>query len=117
MRAKLYREHKYVSFALNTLERLIAKTDFANNRALKKVQDEWQSLKEMLKGHAQHEEQNFHPLLEKKGSTVHREAYNDHDRQEEGLEDLQHLLDTLQDKSRPRGSRLSILSRLPQIRC
>ncbi len=99
MRVKLYREHKYVSFALNELERLIAKTDFTSDAALKQVQDEWQPVKEMLKGHAHHEEQNFHPLLEKKGSSVHREAHNDHDHQEDALEHLQHLLDTIKKSS------------------
>ena len=95
MRVKLYREHKYVSFALNELERLIAKTDFTNDAALKIVQDAWQPLKGMLKGHAQHEEQNFHSILKKKGSTVHLEAQNDHDHQEDSLEHLQHLLDAI----------------------
>ncbi len=95
MRVKLYREHKYVSFALNELERLIAKTDFTNDSAIEHIQNEWQSIKEMLKGHALHEEQNIHALLEKKGSTVHREAHNDHDHQEETLENLQHLLDAV----------------------
>ncbi len=93
MRAKLYREHKYVSFALSELERLIAKTDFTNNAAIEYVQKEWLALKEMLKGHARHEEENFHALLEKKGSTIHREAHDDHERQEESLENLQRLLD------------------------
>jgi hypothetical protein len=95
MRVKLYREHKYVSFALNELERLIAKTDFASDPAIEHIQNEWQSIKEMLKGHAFHEEQNIHALLEKKGSIVHREAHNDHDHQEEALENLQHLLDAV----------------------
>ncbi len=95
MRAKLYREHKYVSFALNELERLIAKTDFTNDTALKHIQEEWHPIKEMLKAHAQHEEQNFHALLEKKGSAIHREAHNDHEHQEETLEKLQDLLDAI----------------------
>ena len=101
MRVKLYREHKYVSFALSELERLIAKTDFTNDAALKHIQDEWQSVKEMLKGHAHYEEQNIHSLLEKKGSTVHHEAHDDHDHQEETLEHLQQLLDAIKTSSRP----------------
>lgn len=92
MRAKLYREHKYVSFALSELERLIAKTDFTNDAAIEHVKDEWQAIKEMLKGHAHHEEQNIHALLEKKGSAVHHEAHDDHEHQEEVLENLQYRL-------------------------
>ena len=95
MRVKLYREHKYVSFALSELERLIAKTDFTNDLALKNIEDEWHSIKEMLQGHAQHEEQNIHSLLEKKGSTVHCEAHDDHDHQEDTLKHLQHLIDAI----------------------
>lgn len=96
MRVKLYREHKYVSFALNELERLIAKTDFTEESALVHVQSEWQKVREMLEAHAYHEEHNFHALLEKKGSTIHHDAHNDHDHQEEAIKNLQTLLDDIQ---------------------
>lgn len=56
MRVKLYREHKYVSFALSELERLIAKTDYTDDAAIAHIQGEWQRIKEMLEGHAHHEE-------------------------------------------------------------
>lgn len=95
MRVKLYREHKYVSFALSELERLIAKTDFTNDAAIAHIQDQWQCVKEMLEGHAYHEEHNFHALLEKKGSTIHHGAHNDHEHQEETLKNLQSLLDAV----------------------
>ena len=95
MRVKLYREHKYVSFVLSELERLIAKTDFTDDEAVEHLQSEWQSIKEMLQGHAQHEEENFHSLLERKGSTIHRDAHDDHKEQEETLENLDSLLDAL----------------------
>jgi hypothetical protein len=95
MRVKLYREHKYVSFALSELERLIAKTDFTNDAAIDSFQSEWQGIQELLDGHAYHEEYNFHTLLEKKGSTIHHEAHNDHEHQEETLKTLQNLLDAV----------------------
>lgn len=95
MRVKLYREHKYVSFALSELERLIAKTDFTDGAAIAHVESEWIRVKEMLEGHAYHEEHNFHALLEKKGSTIHHEAHNDHEHQEETLKNLQNLLGTV----------------------
>ena len=99
MRVKLYREHKYVSFALSELERLIAKTDFTNDAAINHIQSEWQRIREMLEGHASHEEQNFHTLLEKKGSTIHHEAHEDHEHQEETLKNLQCLLDAIKTSS------------------
>lgn len=95
MRIKLYREHKYVSFALSELERLIAKTDFTDDAAIAHIQSEWQGIREMLEGHAYHEEHNFHALLKKKGSTIHHEAHNDHEHQKETLKSLQHLLDAV----------------------
>lgn len=95
MRVKLYREHKYVSFALNELERVIAKADFTDDAAIVHIQSEWQRIREMLEGHAYHEEHNFHALLEKKGSTIHHEAHNDHEHQEETLKSLQYLLDAI----------------------
>lgn len=95
MRVKLYREHKYVSFALNELERLIAKTDFTDDAAINHIQNDWNSIREMLEGHAYHEEHNFHALLERKGSTIHHEAHNDHEHQEETLKSLQYLLDAV----------------------
>jgi len=101
MRVKLYREHKYVSFAVSELERLIAKTDFTNANALAQIQSEWQHLKEMLEGHAYHEEHNFHALLEKKGSTIHHEAHDDHERQEQTLTNLQSLFDAIATSNDP----------------
>lgn len=95
MRVKLYREHKYVSFALNELERLIAKADFTNAITLKKVEEEWLLIKTLLQEHANYEEHNIHPLLEKKGSTIHLEAHHDHGHQEASLEHLQCLLDAI----------------------
>jgi DUF438 domain-containing protein len=95
MRVKLYREHKYVSYALSELERLIAKTDFDDDSAIDGIRREWQLIKEMLKAHAKHEEENFHALLEKKGSIIHHEAHQDHDHQEEVIENLQNLLDAI----------------------
>lgn len=95
MRVKLYREHKYVSFALSELERLIAKTDFIEDAAIDNIQSKWQGVKEMLEGHAYHEERNIHALLEKKGSTIHHEAHEDHEHQEETLKNLNRLLDVI----------------------
>jgi len=101
MRVKLYREHKYVSFALNELERLIAKTDFTDDAAIAHVESEWIRVKEMLEGHAYHEEHNFHALLEKKGSIIHHDAHNDHEHQEETLKNLQSLLNAVKTSSDP----------------
>jgi hypothetical protein len=79
MRVKFYREHKYVSAALNSLERLIAKTDFRKDAEVEVARSEWVDLSAMLHGHAHYEEERLHPLLERKGSTVHRHAHHQHE--------------------------------------
>lgn len=79
MRVKFYREHKYVSAALNNLERLIAKTDFRQNEEIEEVRAKWANVSRMLHGHAKYEEEQLHSLLEKKGSTVHLLAHDQHE--------------------------------------
>lgn len=79
MRVKFYREHKYVSAALNDLERRIAKTDFRKNAEIEEVKAEWAEVSGMLQGHAQYEEEKLHALLEKKGSTVYLLAHDQHE--------------------------------------
>jgi len=92
MRYKFYREHKYVSFALNDLERLVAKTDFASDAELGKVVQELESAVGMLKGHAQYENEKLHELLKKKGSALWEHAEADHLHYDEALENLQDMI-------------------------
>ena len=66
MRYKFYREHKYVSAAVNDLERLIAKTDFRASSEVEKIKKEFDALVQMLKGHAHYENETLHELLRKK---------------------------------------------------
>jgi len=92
MRYQFYREHKYVSSALNDLERLAAKTDFSNSLDSKKLQEEFEALKAMLEGHAQWENEQIHELLRRKHSKIQEEAEKDHLIQDEQLAHLQKLL-------------------------
>lgn len=92
MRYQFYREHKYVSAALNDLERLIAKTDFLNRQEVALIDESFQSLKEMLQGHAHYENERLHALLKKKHSTVHEHAEEDHAHQDEQLSEIQALI-------------------------
>lgn len=95
MRYKFYREHKYVSFALNDLERLIAKTDFRSPEDVAKIRDEFQSIVQMLKGHAHYEDTSLHSLLKKKASVVYQQIEQDHGQLDEQLHALQALLDAI----------------------
>lgn len=91
MRVKFYREHKYVSAALNNLERLIAKTDFRKNTEIEEAKAEWADLSGMLQGHAGYEEEKLHSLLEKKGSTVHLLAHNQHEEMDAAFPEIDSL--------------------------
>ncbi|MCB1083889.1 MAG: hemerythrin domain-containing protein [Simkania sp.] len=95
MRARLYREHKYVSAILNRLERLIGQADFNCKDDLERIRAEYQEVHMMLLAHAKHENENFHALLEKKGSKVHLHAHLDHDEMSQTLVHLQNLLDEM----------------------
>lgn len=91
MRVKFYREHKYVSAALNHLERLIAKTDFRKNAEIEEAKAEWVDLSGMLQGHAEYEEEKLHSLLEKKGSTVHLLAHDQHEEMDAAFPEIDSL--------------------------
>lgn len=93
MRYQFYREHKYVSHALNQLERLIAKTDFRESVQVQKVLEEFNSLSHMLDEHAKYEDSALHSLLRKRGSTVHEHIEADHQHQDEWFASLRCLLD------------------------
>jgi iron-sulfur cluster repair protein YtfE (RIC family) len=95
MRYQFYREHKYVSSALNDLERMIAKTDFRNPSEVIEVNQAFRSLTELLKGHAQYEDERLHALLKKRDSKIHEHAEKDHEHQEEQLLIIRDLISSI----------------------
>ncbi len=94
-RYRFYREHKYVSFVLNDLERLIAKTDFRIASQVEKIEQEFDAVIEMLRGHAEYEDSKLHPLLQKKGSSIFQEAQEDHQHHDALFQNLQQLLEQI----------------------
>jgi hemerythrin-like domain-containing protein len=99
MRYQFYREHKYVSAALNDVERLIARTDFCDSEAVHQVAEAFEALSQMLQGHAHYENERLHPLLEKKGSKVHIHATDDHALQHNQLLEIQDLITKISQSS------------------
>ena len=93
MRYQFYREHKYVSAALNDVERLIARTDFRQPEAVQKVAEDFEALTQMLHGHAQYENERLHTLLQKKNSTAFVHAAQDHAHQDKQILEIQHLIE------------------------
>jgi hemerythrin-like domain-containing protein len=94
MRYRFYREHKYVSSALNDLERLIAQTDFCDIDALEKVREAFSSLSDMLKGHAEYENNRLHALLKRKNSSsaVYAHIEEDHAVQDKQLLEMEETI-------------------------
>jgi hemerythrin-like domain-containing protein len=94
MRYQFYREHKYVSAALNDLERLIARTDFCDPASVKQVQKNFEALTSMLKGHAQYENERLHALLKQKNvpAGIYAHIEEDHATQDQQLAELETIL-------------------------
>jgi hypothetical protein len=95
-RYQFYREHKYVSFVLNELEREIAKTDFRDLIQVKKIEKSFHEMEELMRGHAHYEDTQLHPLLQKRGSAIFQTAQEDHAHHDQLFANLQKLLDQIQ---------------------
>lgn len=95
MRYQFYREHKYVSAALNDVERLIGKTDFSKPQEVTSVNAAFQELKEMLQGHAQYENERLHILLKNRHSIAYEHAEEDHAHQDTQFLEIQELIDSI----------------------
>lgn len=94
-RYKFYREHKYISFVLNELERLAAKTDFRDRDQVKKVQQELESIISLLEAHAHYEDTKLHILLKRKNSHFHAKAEIDHQSHPDKFAYMRNLLDQI----------------------
>lgn len=92
MRYQFYREHKYVSHALNEVERVIARCDFADRQECLNVERAFQTLGEMLRMHAMYENERLHSLLK---SPVHEHVEKDHEEQEKALETLGQMIEAI----------------------
>lgn len=101
MRYQFYREHKYVSSALNDLERLIARTDFCDLGALAEVKEAFVSLSEMLKGHAEYENNRLHALLKQKNSSssIYAHIEEDHASQDRQLLEIEEIIREISQES------------------
>lgn len=92
MRYKFYREHKYVSFRFDELERLVARTDFRSGEELSKVKQDFEELIELLEAHAHYEDTSLHVLLKQKNSDVYKHIEEDHKYLDEQIAFLRNLL-------------------------
>lgn len=118
MRYQFYREHKYVSSALNDLERLIARADFYDLGALEQVKIAFRSLSEMLKGHAEYENSRLHALPKQKNvsSSIYAHIEEDHAEQDRQLMEIEEMIrgiseETEKEKKIERGYHLYLTYR------
>ncbi|HEV2600838.1 MAG TPA: hemerythrin domain-containing protein [Candidatus Babeliales bacterium] len=95
MRYKFYREHKYVSFRFDELERLVARTDFRSDEELNTVKQAFEELIELLEAHAHYEDTSLHVLLKQKNSDVYKHIEQDHEHLDEQIISLRTLLTTI----------------------
>ena len=99
MRYRFYREHKYISFALNELERLVARTDFRVDAEVFGVKEKFEWLTFLLQGHARYEDDRLHTLLTNKGSTIHETIEAEHCHQDDDLVALKDRLTAIGESS------------------
>lgn len=62
----------------NTLLEFVAKADFEDKDTIAKIKTELHQLKELLHGHAHHEELKIHDLLKRKGSSLYQQVESEH---------------------------------------
>lgn len=92
MRYKFYREHKYISFRFDELERLVARTDFRRDEELHSIKQAFEELIELLEAHAHYEDTSLHVLLKQKNSDVYKHIEEDHEHLDEQITSLRNLL-------------------------
>jgi hypothetical protein len=97
MRYRFYREHKYVSYAVSELERLIAKTDFRNKAQVDIIKNELANIEALMTGHAEWEESSIHELLRKKQSSVHTSIEIEHKEHAAQFKELQTMIASISD--------------------
>ena len=78
MRYKLYREHKYISAAVNDVVRLLAKADFLLPETITEVKKAFAGLWPVLAWHSQYEDEVYHPLLAAHGVYDFAQIETDH---------------------------------------
>lgn len=94
-RYRFYRVHKFVSFELSELERLIARADFRKYSEVENVKQRLIALENMMSGHASYEDNAIHDLLRKKGSTVHEAIEEEHQHHHEQYNQFKNQLDAI----------------------
>ena len=96
MRRRLYTEHKYVTHRLCEFGRLLAKADFANDGGIQAATAGLQEIKDLLTGHAEHENAKIHRLLQQRQSTVHAAIEMEHAKHQASFEKMESILSMLQ---------------------
>jgi hemerythrin-like domain-containing protein len=94
-RYRFYREHKFLTFLLFELERMIAKSDFRNQSEINQIKESLLSLGAIMAGHAAFENRAIHTLLCNKGSTAHQAIEAEHENHDFKYNELQQMIDRI----------------------
>ena len=78
MRYRFYREHKYVTYRLYQYERNCAQSDFTVDEEVLSLKLQLESISALMLGHADHEDQAIHILLQAKGSKLAEQIAKEH---------------------------------------
>lgn len=101
LRARLYREHKYVFFFFTDMIQTMGCLDFSQKEAVDQAKDHLHHLKSLLKGHAHYEESRIHDILKKKGSSIFHQVEVQHQDHDLYFEKAEKLLSTIDHMDNP----------------
>lgn len=95
LRYRFYREHKYLSNEISKLEGFIARVNFTDVEQVQVLKQRFAEFMDLMKGHAEHEDNAIHPLLKDKNPQMYESIALDHKAHFEFLEKLKLALDTI----------------------
>jgi hemerythrin-like domain-containing protein len=94
-RYRLYREHKYITAMMDGFVRTVQKADFKDNSSTQKIKEKLCSLKSLMEGHADHENNVIHQLLRHRNVTIHESIELDHQDHQKQFKEFEEILDRI----------------------
>lgn len=96
-RYRLYREHKYITAMMNDFVQFVQKADFKDDGATFEIKEKLCSLKSLMEGHAEHEDNAIHQLLRNHNLTIHESIELEHQDHQKQFKELEEILNNIID--------------------
>lgn len=96
-RYRLYREHKYITAMMDAFVQSIQKADFKDDSDTQEIKEKLCSLKSLMEGHAEHENNVIHQLLRDHNITIHESIELDHQDHQKQFKEFEEILDRIID--------------------